>query len=218
MLIHKEYSQYLYLMINNFPIKLRNYTFEYPIPIRVCVKNYDKFEEVLGDTKYLYISKDLSDTTELVVDDDSKKLLNLQVIASNQITFHDLDFDIDSYLSYNSYIAINITNDSFEKWEKYLPALDTQPKIHVFNNLIVLIIDENKCPTYMFSENNKFGVITNKDLDIAAFFINNITEKDKKIIREHANYLNSSNQESAFPFKKCETTIVADMCAEKIID
>ena len=70
----------------------------------------------------------------------------------------------------------------------------------------------------MFSENNKFGVITNKDLDIAAFFINNITEKDKKIIREHANYLNSSNQESAFPFKKCETTIVADMCAEKIID
>ncbi len=209
MLIHKEYSQYLYLMINNFPIKLRNYTFEYPIPIRVCVKNYDKFEEVLGDTKYLYISKgSLSDTTELVVDDYSKKLLMLQVIASNQITFHDLDFDIDSYLSYNSYIAINITNDSFEKWEKYLPALDTQPKIHVFNSLIVLIIDENKCPAYMFSENNKFGVITNKDLNIAAFFINNITEKDKKIIKEHANYLNSPNQESAFPFNKCKTTIM----------
>ena len=217
MVMNKD-TKLLYFIVNNFLIKPRDYTFEYPIPIRVSVKNYDKFEEVLGDTKYLYISKDLSDTTELVVDDDSKKLLNLQVIASNQITFHDLDFDIDSYLSYNSYIAINITNDSFEKWEKYLPALDTQPKIHVFNNLIVLIIDENKCPTYMFSENNKFGVITNKDLDIAAFFINNITEKDKKIIREHANYLNSSNQESAFPFKKCETTIVADMCAEKIID
>ena len=73
-------TKLLYFIVNNFLIKPRDYTFEYPIPIRVSVKNYDKFEEVLGDTKYLYISKDLSDTTELVVDDDSKKLLNYDKI------------------------------------------------------------------------------------------------------------------------------------------
>ena len=99
MVMNKD-TKLLYFIVNNFLIKPRDYSFEYPIPIRVSVKNYDKFEEVLGDTKYLYISKGiLSDTTELVIDDYSKKLLKLQVIASNHITFHDLDFDIDSYLS-----------------------------------------------------------------------------------------------------------------------
>ena len=199
----------LYFIFNKFEISSRDSIFKYPIPIRICLEYYYTYNGIMGDTKYLIIRKDnSSDTIELVVDDVSKKLLRLQVISSNQITFHNLNFNTNHYLNHNYYIAIEVSNNSFEKWEKFLPSLNTQIKIHVFNNTVVLILDEKACPVFMLSEDNEFGVLTDKNLNIAAFFINNIMEKDKIVIKEHATSPYSSNQESIFPFNTCETTIM----------
>lgn len=208
MIREQIFNESLYFIINKFEIASREYIFKYPIPIRICLEYYYTYNEVMGDNKFLIIRKvNSSDTTELVVDDVSKKLLRLQVISSNQITFHNLNFN-NHYLNHNSYIAIEISNNSFEKWEKFLPSLNTQIKIHIFNNTVVLILDEKACPVYMFSENNEFSILTDKNLNIIAFFINSITAKDKIVIKEHATSPYSSNQESRFPFNLCETTIM----------
>lgn len=208
-IIKNNSMRFLYYVFNTFDIRPRDYIFKYPIPIRICLENYYTYSEIEGDTKYLYIrTKNYSDTLELVVDDYSKKLLRIQVLSSNHITFYNINSPFNNYVYYSSFIAINIANDSFEKWEKYLPPLNDATKIYVFNDSIILTLVENICPAYEITENNMFSILTDKNLNIIAFVIKNTTEADKIAIKEHIAHTNSINKETAFPFNTCETTFM----------
>ncbi len=196
--------QNLYLVKNNFSVPSRTYEFDNTYVISMIKENY-------YGGKFLHFSDSHINITKTVIDPATKILLKLITVLSNQISFHSEKFTITDHLQMLSCICIELTEGSFEEWEMQVPTILRSVKIHVFANVIVVLINEDLCFRYFFYENATFGAIVDKDFIVIGFIINNINnsivENIKSFVEQNRSN-NYKNQESAFPLYNCEKTIM----------
>jgi hypothetical protein len=204
--------QTIYFVTNKKRIPNRDCDFKYPFFISISLK------DIVGNGIRLYY-EDISrnNIAKLAIELDNT-INKLQIINSNQITIYSTNFKFDSYLQIISSIAAELTHDSLNKWIVGGYTIWNAIKIHIYNNSVVMVVNEDSCPRYFIHENNILGVLTDKNLIIIGFVINNISQENMNILKDYA--ADSLNQESTFPLYDCETTIMEnkEFLIKKIIE
>lgn len=140
------------------------------------------------------------------LDTNSNILIDLKVSDYVKAISHYNDFDVNRYLSQFSCIAITTAKNSFKNKITVL-NLTIKFQIHIFKNLIIILLEHVFYPVYYFNEHDLFGVITDKNFNIIAFVINKIPAITISYLK-HSFEQRNLLEESAFPLYDCETKIM----------